>query len=347
MSADELPSLTYQEVHLWGLQMHLLLGSGMPLHEGLELLAASEDLPRISGVCDRLAEGISQGLCLSQVMKRLHPTFSELVVNYVAIGEKSGRLHEVFARIAERSLRLGKTEQTVRSAMAYPIFLTLVSVAMAGFMAFYMFPRLLPLLTGLGVPLPWPTQALLWGTHHLAWLLALFTVACGWLGYILAADQNPRVERIRDWLLYHSPVIGRLNRNRVYSDCLGDLSMLLEAQSDLLVSFSSLRPAWLEQRERIRVCVKSIETGSSVSQAVEQSGMLPRWLLSPMSAAEETGQFAETFQYLSRQIEESVLIEIERLLQLLEPALMGGMGLITGFVVLATFLPLYSITSRM
>lgn len=346
MSAEELPTLTHQEVHLWGLQMHLLLGSGMPLHEGLELLAASEDLPRISSVCDRLAEGISQGLRLSQVMKLLHPTFSELVVSYVAVGEKSGRLHQVFARIAERSLRLGRTEQTVRSALAYPVFLTLVSVAMAGFMAFYMFPHLLPLLTGLGVPLPWPTRALLWGTHHLAWLLALFTVICGWLGYILAADHNPRLESFRDGLLYHSPVIGRLNRNRVYSDCLADLSMLLESQGDLLASLSSLRPPWMEQRQRILVCVKSIETGSSISQAVEESGVLPRWLLSPVSAAEETGQFAETFRYLSLQLEEAVLMELERLLQLLEPVLMGGMGLVTGFVVLATFLPLYSITSR-
>ncbi len=346
MSAEELPALTYQEVHLWGLQMHLLLGSGTPLHEGLELLATSEDLPRISLVCDRLAEGISQGKCLSQVMRSLHPTFSELVVSYVAVGEKSGRLHEVFARVAERSMRLARTEQTVRSALAYPVFLTLVSLAMAGFMAFYMFPQLLPLLTGLGVGLPWPTRALLWCSHYLAWLLALLVVISGWVGYVLAADGSPRVERVRDWLLYQSPVVGRLNRNRVYSDCLGDLAMLLEAQGDLLASISSLRPPWFQQRERLRACVKAIQTGSSVSQAVEESRVLPRWLLSPMSAAEETGQLAETFQYLSRQMEEAVLTELERMLQLLEPIMMGGMGLVTGFIVLATFLPLYSITSR-
>ena len=342
--APEYPALNHQEVHLWALQMHLLLSSGMPLHEGLELLASSEDLPRISAVCDQLADGISQGQRLSQAMKSLNPTFGDLVVNFVAVGERSGKLPEVFARISERALRRGKTEHTVRAALAYPVFLTVVSGAMAGFMAFYMFPQLLPFLTGLGVALPWPTQALLWLTHHLVWILVLFTVLAGWAGYLLGS-RTPRSERVRDWLIYKAPVVGKLNRNRVYSDCLADMHLLLEAQCDLLVSLSSLRPPWTEQRERILVCVSEIGRGLSFSEAVEKSAMLPRWFLSPMSSAEETGQFSNTFKYLAEQLEESVMMDVERLLQLLEPALMAGMGLVTGFVVLATFLPLYSMTS--
>lgn len=341
----EYPALNHQEVHLWALQMHLLLSSGMPLHEGLELLAASEDLPRISVVCDQLADGISQGQRLSQSMKSLNPTFGDLVVNFVAVGERSGRLPEVFARISQRALNRGKTEHTVRSALAYPIFLTVVSGAMAGFMAFYMFPQLLPFLTGLGVALPWPTRTLLWITNHLAFLLVLLTVLAGWAGYLMASKSSPWSERVRDWLLFKSPVVGKLNRNRVYADCLADLHLLLEAQCDLLGSLSSLRPPWSEQRERILVCVNEIGRGLSFSEAVEKSAMLPRWFLSPMSSAEETGQFSNTFKYLAEQLEESVMMDVERLLQLLEPALMAGMGLVTGFVVLATFLPLYSMTS--
>lgn len=344
-ATTQYPPLSHHEIHLWALQMHLLLSSGMPLHEGLELLASSEDLPRISTICDQLADGISQGQRLSQSMRSLNPTFGELVVNFVAVGERSGKLPEVFSRISERALRRGKTEHTVQAALAYPIFLTVVCGAMAGFMAFYMFPQLMPFLKGLGVTLPWPTRTLLWLTSHLTLLLVIFTVLAGWAGFLLASKTNPWATRVRDWLTYKSPVIGRLNRNRVYADCLADLHLLLEAQCDLLVSLSSLRPPWDEQRERILVCVHEIGTGLSFSEAVEKSGMLPRWFLSPMSSAEETGQFSNTFKYLSEQLEEAVIMDVERLLQLLEPMLMAGMGLVTGFVVLATFLPLYSMTS--
>lgn len=335
----ELAQLSHHEVHLWALQMHLLLTSGMPLHHGLELLAASEDLPRIASVCELLAEGISQGHSLSKSMKALSPTFSDLVVNFVAIGEKTGRLHQVFERVSNRALQRGQTEQAVRAALAYPVFLTLVSVAMAAFMAFYMFPQILPFLTGLGVPLPWPTRVLIWVTGHLGWAILCFTVLAGWLGYLMSAQA--------DWFYYQAPVLGRINRNRVYADSLADLAMMLESQGDLLVSLDSLRPPWRAQRQRVLACVKAVETGSSVSQAVEESGLFPDWLLAPIAAAEETGEFSTTFKYLADQLEEAVLMELERLLQLLEPLLMATMGLVVGFVVLATFLPLYSLTTQM
>jgi type II secretory pathway component PulF len=347
---DEVPeyqALSDHELHLWGLQMHLLLQSGMPLHSGLELLAAGEELPRISAACDRLADGISQGHRLSEAMHRLHPTFGTFAVNLVSVGEKSGRLGEVFGRIAERALRRGKTEQAVRGALAYPVFLTAVSGAMAGFMAFYMFPRILPFLAGLKVELPWPTRLLIWGTSNVGWLVLAISVLAAWLGYLLIGDGTPRTARMRDWLLYHSPVFGRLNRHRVYADCLADLYLLVEAQCSLLGSLRSLTPLWNEQRGRIRACVNAIEAGSSVSEAVASSGMLPPFFYASISSAEETGHFASTFRVLAEQLEESVLMEIERLLQLLEPALMAGMGLLVGFIVVASFLPLYSLTSSL
>lgn len=341
------PPLTYHELHLWALQMNLMLVSGMPLHSGLELLAASEDLPTISWACDHLADDIGQGKRLSESMRGLKPTFSDFVVNLVAVGENSGRLAEVFSRISQRALQRGKTEQTVRSALAYPTMLTVVSGAMAGFMAFYMFPKMLPFLMGLNVELPWPTRALIWGTHHLGWLILLFTVLAGWLGYILTASSHPRALRVRDWLLYRSPILGRLNRHRVYADCLADLHLLVEAQCSLVGSLRCLKPPWEEQKERIRTCVREIETGSSLTDAVATSGMLPPFFLAPLSSAEETGAFSKTFRMLSEQLDEAVLMELERLLQVLEPLLLASMGLVIGFVVLASFLPLYSLTSSL
>lgn len=339
--------LSDHEIHLWGLQMHLLLLSGMPLHSGLELLAAGEELPRISAACDRLAAGISQGHRLSEAMHSLHPTFGTFALNLVSVGEKSGRLAEVFARIADRALRRGKTEQAIRGALAYPVFLTAVSGAMASFMAFYMFPRILPFLVGLKVDLPWPTRVLIWGTNHVGWLVLILTVLAAWVGYLLASEGNAGTQNIRNWLLYKSPIFGRLNRHRIYADCLADLYLLVEAQCSLLGSLRSLTPAWNEQRERISACVKAIETGSSVSEAVASSGMLPPFFYASISSAEETGHFSSTFRVLAEQLEESVIMEIERLLQLLEPLLMAGMGLLVGFIVVASFLPLYSLTSSL
>ncbi len=336
--------LSFHEIHLWGLQMHVMLNAGVPLHASLELIAMS-DFPRLSSVCSLLAETIGQGRRLSEAMYMLNPTFSPFVINLVSVGEKSGRIVHVFDRIAERSFRRDKTERAVRGALAYPAFLGAVCLAMAFFMAFYMFPKLLPFLANLGVALPWPTRVLLWSTNHLASFLLVASVIGIWAAAFLATSKRPRVAAVRNWLLFKSPVIGKLNANRVHADSLNDLYLMLESNLDLLGCLKALNSPWPEHRARILDCITRIRAGESFSSAVEQSGMVPRWCNAPVRSADETGQLANTFRLLSEQIEESVAMEMERLVQLLEPAIMAGMGFVTGFIVVATFLPLYSMVS--
>lgn len=331
--------LSYHQVHLWALQLHVMLGAGVPLHAALELISHSE-MPRLSEACALLAETIGQGQRLSEAMKMLDPTFGAFVVNLVAVGEKSGRITQVFERLADRSFRRDRTQRAVRGALAYPFFLGAVCVGMAFFMAFYMFPKLLPFLTGLGIALPWPTRLLMWGSEHLTAFLLVCTVLVAWGAHLMATKP-----RVREWVLFGSPLFGKINRERVYADCLNDLYLLLESNCDLLMSLKTLNPPWAGLRERIEDCIERLRTGSSVTEAFEQSGMLPRHFMAPVSSAEETGQLPKAFKYLSEQLEESVGLQIERLVQLLEPAIMATMGVITGFIVLATFLPLYSMAS--
>jgi len=331
--------LSHHQVHLWALQLHVMLGAGVPLHGALELIAMS-DMPRISEASALVAENIGQGRRMSEAMRLLDPTFSPFVINLVAVGERSGRITQVFERLAERSYRRDRTERAVRGALAYPLFLGGVCVAMAFFMASYMFPKLLPFLVGLGISLPWPTRLLIWGSQHLAPFLIVGTVLAAFLAHFVA-----RKPRLRDWLLFRSPLLGKVNRERVYGDCLNDLYMYLEAQCDLLVSLKSLNPPWQDLQERIMDSVDKIRAGSSITEAIEGSGMLPKAFNAPVKSAEETGRLPQTFRMLSEQLEESVTLEIERLVQLLEPAIMATMGFITGFIVLATFLPLYSMAS--
>ena len=336
--------LSHHEVYMWCLQTYIMLSSGVPLVSALESMATS-DLPRVAPTCEVLAEKLSSGFRLSEAMKSLGNTFNDFIISIVVVGETTGGLAEVLERGSHRASRRDKTEREVRGALAYPFFLAVVSIGMALFMGFYMFPQLLPFLNGLGVPLPWPTRVLIWSTENLSSFVLIGTILVVWLIHLLLAGTDPRIQRFREWLLYNAPVVGELNADRTYADCASDLSLLLEAGCDLMTSLKSLQSGSPEYRKRIQKCIEAIQDGSDFPEAVEISGLFPRRFQMQIKSGDETGSLAKMFRHLSSVLDESITLRVAQLVQLLEPAILTIMGFVTGFVVLATFMPLYSMAS--
>jgi type IV pilus assembly protein PilC len=336
--------LRHHEVHAWALQMHIMQSSGVPLITSLESLSRSE-IPRMAPASALLVKRLLAGHSLSMAVHSIQPAFSPFVVNMIEIGEKSGHLATVLQRISLRSARRDKMERGIKGALAYPFFLAVVSIAMALFMAFYMFPKMLPFLTGLGVELPAPTRLLIWATGNLSSLLLIFTILAVGAARLLANGADARVARARQWLLYQSPVIGPLNQERVYADCFSDLNLLLEAGCDLLSSLKLLHSPWVEHNERVSKCIELIRAGAEFGEAGEESALFPRRFMLQIKSGEESGQLPHIFKIISQQLDEQVNYRIAGIVAVAEPAIFMIMGVVTGFVVLATFLPLYSLTS--
>lgn len=336
--------LSHHDTHLWAFQLHIMLSAGITVVTSLESLSKS-GLPRLSEACERLNEKIVGGMSLSQAMVSLRPTFSSLAINLVSIGEHSGQLSLVLRSLSLRASRRDRMERMLRSSLAYPVFLSTVSLGMALFMAFYMFPKILPFLVGLGVALPWPTRLLLWSVENLSSAVLIVTILLVGTARLMATSEGTPMARFRDKILYHSPVIGVLNRNRVYGDCFGDLHLLLEAGCDLLSSLKVIHSSWPEFNRRKERCLEELKAGSNFVEAVDSSQLFPRIFLLQLTSAEETGRLPRTFEMLSEQLDEMVILKTNWLTQILEPLVFVVMGIITGFVVLATFLPMYGVVT--
>lgn len=343
-TGDEPRPLTHHELHIWALQLHVMVSAGVPLFRALESIERSQ-VPVLAPACERLAVKVSEGYTMSEAMRALKPTFSDFAVNMIRVAERTGQLHFVLERLSVRSARRDKMNRALKGALAYPVFLAAVCIALALFMAGYMFPKMLPFLNGLGANLPWPTLVLQWGTRHLAPILLAFTVLAAAGASLLATSSDPRIQRIRAWLLYRSPVFGELNQNRVYADCFGDLYLLVSTDAGIMNGLESLRPPWPEFQQRVRDAIKEIRAGAGFSQAMRDSGALPGKFYMQVKAGEETGKLAQIFKRLADFLDESVTARTAQIVQLLEPAILLVMGLITGFVVLAVFLPIYTLAT--
>lgn len=336
--------LSHHDTHLWAFQLHVLLSAGINLVPSLETLAKS-DIASLSQVSEALTKRILSGMSLSQAMVAIRPAFSPLALNLITIGEHSGKLIPVLARLSDRAARRDQMERSLKSALAYPVFLSTVSLAMALFMAFYMFPKILPFLTGLGVALPWPTRALIWSVEHLSSAVLIITILLVAMLRLMSSSQNSPLSHFRDKILYQTPVIGSLNRNRVYSDCFSDLHLLLESGCDLVSSLKAIHSSWPDFNQRKSRCLDELRAGSNFTEAVEKSQLFPRVFLLQLTSAEETGHLPRTFGMIAKQLEELVTMKLTQLTQILEPCLFFVMGVITGFVVIATFLPMYGVVS--
>ena len=335
--------LRHHEVYAWALQLYIMLSSGIPILTALGSIAKS-DIPRVAPASTLLAKKVLGGHTLSEAMASLKPAFNAFVVNLVVIGENSGLLSNVLERISQRASRRDKMERAVKGSLAYPFFLAAVCIGMALFMAFYMFPRLLPFLTKVGATLPWPTRVLVWTTSNLSSFLLIATILAVGLARLVSTSDS-RFERFRDWLLYDSPVIGTLNSHRVYADCLSDLHLLMDAGCDLVACLKLVHTPWPRFNRQVQQCLAELREGAEFSEAVERSGMFPRGFAIQIKSGEESGQLPRIFKMLSDNLDESVTLRVSQLVSVLEPTIFLVMGFFTGFVVLATFLPLYSLAS--
>lgn len=337
-------ALTERDTQIWALQMHLMLSAGVPLLTALESIARS-DLPRLSPACERLATQLGHGHRLCSAMESMKPVFGDFVLSLMVVGENTGTLANVMERASERADRQDRLRREFKAALAYPGFLALTSVSMAAFMAFYMFPRLLPFLQGLSVPLPWPTRFMISLTGSLSAVILIGTILSAWLIRLLVFGDDPRTERLRAWLLFKSPGLGKINSERELADCMKDLSLLLEAGCDLLTSLKTLRTTSSEQRRRVNHCLNELRSGSDFTRAAQNSGLIPKRFSIQVNTAEEVGELPRAFRDIAEVLDESVNLRLSKTTQLAEPIILLAMGLVSGFVVLATFMPLYSLAS--
>lgn len=342
--AEQRFPFSHHETHLWAFQLYVMLSAGITLVSSLESLAKSA-LPRLSTACDELNSKIVQGRSLSQAMLSLRPTFSPLAINLISIGEHSGQLSSVLQRLSLRASRRDKMERMLKSSLAYPVFLSTVSLGMALFMAFYMFPKILPFLVGLGVELPWPTRALIWGVEHLSSAVLIVTIVLVGVVRLVVTSEESHLVRFREKLLFQTPLLGSLNRHRVYADCFSDLHLLLEAGCDLVSSLKALHTNWPEFNARKERCLEELREGANFVEAVGSSELFPRLFLLQLSTGEETGNLPRIFEMLSEQLDEAVTLRMSQVTQILEPLMFAVMGMVTGFVVLATFLPMYGVVT--
>jgi general secretion pathway protein F len=334
------------ELALLTRQLATLIGAGLPIDEALAALCEQADSGRQRGMTVALRARVMEGASLAQAMAEFPESFPEIFRATVGAGEQSGRLDTVLERLADYAEARDALKQKILAALAYPVLLTIVAIAVVAGLLTWVVPQIVGVFENLHQTLPLATRALM--------ALSEFLRAWGWIVLVLivlaivAARIALRQERIRyRWhaFLLRVPLIGRLARASNTARATRTLALLSESAVPLLdaLGIAAAVVPNLPMREAMRRAAFKVREGSAFSRALGESGLFPPVALRLIASGERSGELPRMLGEAATQQQRELDRWLGALTAVLGPAVILLVGAMVLFIVLAILLPIFDL----
>ncbi|WP_303907937.1 type II secretion system inner membrane protein GspF [Thiohalomonas denitrificans] len=324
-------------------QLATLVRSGLPLEEALTTVGEQTEKPRLKSLMLGVRSRVLEGRSLADGLADFPSVFPELYRATVAAGEQSGHLDVVLERLADYTEKRQQMRQKMTLALLYPTLLTFVALAVVGLLLTYVVPQVVQVFENVGRELPWLTTALIALSDFLIDNGVLLLLAGGIVGFSFWRLLKRPTFRYRfHQFLLRAPLSHRLVRGlntgrfaRTFSILAASGVPVLEGMriSAQVLSNIPMRSAVDKASERVR-------EGSSISRALESSGLFPPLTLHLIASGESSGRLEEMLERAADNQEREMETLIAVLMGVFEPVLLLAMGGVVLIIVLAILVPI-------
>lgn len=335
-----------KEVTLVTRQLATLIDAGLPLLRSLSILYDQQKPGKLKNVLDDLVNDVQSGTTFSEALAKHPKAFDKLYVNMVRAGEVGGMLEIVLNRLADFAERREALARKVKGAMVYPIMVILVATGIVTFLLVKVVPTFAEIFSDMGGALPAPTQILVDISDFLkASYLKLIGGIVGTFVGIKLIFKIELAQAIRDRVVLKLPLFGALTRKIGVARFARTLGTLITSGVPILQSLSIVRETISNRviANAVGEVHDSIREGETIAGPLEESGAFPPMAVNMIDVGEETGNLDSMLLKVADIYDAEVESAIDALLQMLEPALMVGLGGVVGFIVIAMYLPIFSI----
>lgn len=340
--------VSQQEINVFTRQLWTLYRAGIPLLAGLLSLKEQARSERFRRILAQIIEDLEAGASLSASLARHPRVFSMLYVNTVKAGEASGRLDEIFHRLATMGEFQLETQEKVKAATRYPLLAFSSLVAAFFLVVTFVVPRFSVLFAQFKQELPVPTKILLalHGaiTHY--WIAMIAGVAAlAWAGRWYAGTEAGGYQW--DLLKIRVPVLGRLTFNllmsrfsKILAELLGSGLPILQALQLVSESVGNrvIERAVLQIRD-------SVNEGKTMSEPMKKSGLFAPMVVQMVAVGEQSGKTDELLSHVADYYEDQANLMIKNLTTLIEPVLVVVLGGMVTFLALGVFLPTWNLVN--
>lgn len=325
-------------------ELSALLGAGLPLDRGLNILSEISESGEMKDTIQSILRSIREGSSFSEALQRHPKIFPRIYINMIRAGEAGGVLDVVLDKLNEFLESMRELREHIFSAMIYPTILVLTGGASIAVLLTFVLPRFTVIFSELGRSLPLPTQMLLTVSDAIrsywwVFFLSLLGLWFGFKGYIRSEAGRYRWDSLKMRLI--GEIVSKIETARFCRT----LGTLLQSGVPLLQALNNAKEVVSNQviASKIDVIAKGAKEGRGIANPLSEVKIFPPLALSMIKVGEETGQLETMLLKVAQTYERSLRVAIKRFVSFLEPALILGMGIIIGFIVISILMAIFSI----
>lgn len=340
------PGLAHVSLVIFTRQLQVLLSSGVPVVQGLQILGEQATDANLRNIVLSLREKVSAGAYLWEAMAGYPNAFPRIYISLIRAGESSGSIDQMMRRLSRYLEDAERLRKMVKSAMMYPTIVVSIGVGVIGVMLIFVIPKFEELLTSAGQELPGPTRFVIDSSHFLVNNIGALTLGTGaTIFMVVRYVKSTEGRAMLDRLLFRAPIFGELMQKSSTARFCRTMQTLLNSGVNLIdaidICRATVNNAVME--EAIAKIRGEIEGGKTLGRVVMDLPVFPKMAAQMIGVGESTGNLDKMLEKVADFYEEDVEGLVGGLTKLLEPLILVFLGGAVGGLLIAMYLPIFKL----
>lgn len=344
------PKVSNKDLAIFTRQFSTMINAGLPLVSCLEIQANQQENPTFRKVLETIKTDVEGGSTLAEALKRQKHIFSELYINMAAAGEAGGILDNILMRLATYLETAEQLVAKVKRALIMPIILITVCLGASAVLLIFVIPIFEKMFAEMGAKLPGPTLFVVALSKFLQKWIVLIIIAMVGVGIAIQRYyKTDKGQLVIDNLMLKMPILGPLQQKSAIARFSRTLGTLLSSGVAILdaLEITAKTAGNRVVQDAIMSARKSIGGGETISAPLKTMKIFPPMVVQMISVGEATGGLDEMLNKIADFYDEEVNGAVEALMAAMEPIIMVFLATMIGGMVIAMYLPIFSMTAAL
>ncbi len=342
-----------KELAIFTRQFSVMIDAGLPLVQCIDILAEQQQNKFFKQALTSVRNDVESGMTLADAMAKQPKAFDRLYTNMVAAGETGGILDAILQRLATYIEKAVKLKSDVKSALIYPVAVVVIACLVIAVIMIFVIPaftKIFQEMLGPGELLPLPTRIVVGVSHFMAsywWVAALIIGAMVWAVKMYYA--TPGGKKVIDTGMLKAPVFGAVLKKVAVARFSRTLATLLSSGVPILESLdiTAKTAGNMVITEAIQKVRAGVERGQTFVEPLRATQVFPNMVAQMIGIGEQTGAMDSMLSKIADFYEQEVDAAVKQMLTLIEPIMIGFLGVTIGSIVIAMYLPLFTLIGKM
>jgi type IV pilus assembly protein PilC len=347
MAGAKKKKIVPKDIAIFMRQLSTMMGAGVPLVQSFEIIGRGHENPSMQELILTIKSDVESGGTLSDSLAK-HPVyFDELVCNLVNAGEQAGILEGLLDKIATYKEKTENMKAKIKKALFYPTAVIVIAFIVTAILLIFVVPQFEDLFSGFGADLPAFTMMVIGLSEWMQsywWILAI-SVGGAIYGIRQAKLRSPKFRHGLDRLALKLPIVGEILTKSIIARYARTMSTMFAAGVPLVEAMESVAGAAGNEvyKEAILDMRDDVATGQQLTLAMTQTGLFPNMVNQMVAIGEESGSLDAMLSKVADFYETEVDDAVDGLSSLIEPLIMGVLGILVGGLVIAMYLPIFKL----